>query len=565
MSVDLFTAQQNFQKPLIDPAQNLASKRDYTTSLKKNEFKSTQSERSERSEIKQSEQNEKFAQMMEDLKKKETEKNKAAPKEVTKESVDNIRNEISMAELEKSIFKTEQSTPLAFVLNAIEPENGGNAGGNIIDLADIGSLNEQIQKLIEAQAELNNGEGNTATNEAEISITTTASKEDIESIFALISSFYEDQQNGAKLSDNEQLASIIEKLQNIAKSDDDAELITISLSPEQLTQLQDIAKRYLKNEQVEQDKEALEALAANFSKLEPPTKQAKKDVEVTSLPVITEQANQPIKQEAANLTEKLNNNAQENNARYNAKYDARYDSRYSDSNNQALSEDSKAKESDFRSALKSADINGKTAINDNRLSSGERFLQSTNLLSGAHNLIDVNLNQNSNVNAAAQGIQTPLQSSLTNVITQSQNPTQAHPATQMVSATIQKAIKAGEETNIKLRLDPPELGRVEIKMSIDKNNKTKIVLTAEKPETYMLLKHDAQTLQNAMQNAGLNSEGNLEFNLASDNHDFNQNNHENKGNGKHANSNAPNEELIESTMDWQVDPRTGRMHYNVLV
>lgn len=160
------------------------------------------------------------------------------------------------------------------------------------------------------------------------------------------------------------------------------------------------------------------------------------------------------------------------------------------------------------------------------------------------------------------------QSNLTNPVVQTSHASQPHPATQTVAATIQRAAKEGQDTNIRIKLDPPELGRVEVKMSIDKNSKTKIVLMAEKPETLALLQKDAHVLERALQDSGLDGQGNLSFELSQGGQNFdNQNNrgggHDNGGNGYSDTEN--NEDVIETTMTWHVDPLTGSMRYNALV
>ncbi|MCK5375249.1 MAG: flagellar hook-length control protein FliK [Alphaproteobacteria bacterium] len=146
---------------------------------------------------------------------------------------------------------------------------------------------------------------------------------------------------------------------------------------------------------------------------------------------------------------------------------------------------------------------------------------------------------------------------------------QTHPASQMVSITMQKAIQNGESTTIKLQLNPPELGRVEVKMSIDKDNTAKIVLTAERAETHQMLQRDSQFLERAMSDAGLDAEGNLSFELASDEQAFEQKDSSGTSSDSTSSEDADTDDedsIIDqaSTMDWYVDPNTGRMHYSVL-
>lgn len=139
-----------------------------------------------------------------------------------------------------------------------------------------------------------------------------------------------------------------------------------------------------------------------------------------------------------------------------------------------------------------------------------------------------------------------------------------HPGTQMVAATLQRAGAAGESTTMTLQLDPPELGRVEIKMSFDKNSKIKAVLTAEKPETHTMLQRDSSVLERALQDAGLDTQDGLSFELAKEGYTFGQD--EGKGgHGKNTRAGATGEDdIIQTTMSWDVDPETGHMHYNIL-
>jgi len=155
---------------------------------------------------------------------------------------------------------------------------------------------------------------------------------------------------------------------------------------------------------------------------------------------------------------------------------------------------------------------------------------------------------------------------MTSVVTQSHGASQPHPGTQMVAATLQKGAASGEAKSIRIQLDPPELGRVEVRMEFGKDKTVKAVLTAEKPETFMMLQRDAQLLERALQEAGLEADGNsLSFELAQDNEGFNQDGrHDGSRNKTGKNGNEGEEEIIETTMTWQVDPDSGHMRYNIL-
>ena len=65
-----------------------------------------------------------------------------------------------------------------------------------------------------------------------------------------------------------------------------------------------------------------------------------------------------------------------------------------------------------------------------------------------------------------------------------------------------------------IRLDPPELGRVEVRLSIDATGKASAHLSADRPETLNLLQKDAPVLTRALREAGLDvSQDGLNFSL----------------------------------------------------
>jgi len=161
------------------------------------------------------------------------------------------------------------------------------------------------------------------------------------------------------------------------------------------------------------------------------------------------------------------------------------------------------------------------------------------------------------------------QGSLSALVNQAQSAAHPHPATQMVAATLTKGGKGGVDTNISLRLDPPGLGRVEVEMRFGKDKTMKAVVTAEKPETYMMLQRDAQVLERALQDAGLDADSGLSFELAQDGEFFDRHNqrgggHDQGGTGRGGQGDGEEMEIIESTMTWLVDPETGHTRYNIL-
>lgn len=156
---------------------------------------------------------------------------------------------------------------------------------------------------------------------------------------------------------------------------------------------------------------------------------------------------------------------------------------------------------------------------------------------------------------------------MTSVSTAAQSATYPHPATQAVAATISKNAAATEDKAFTIKLDPPELGRVEVKMAIDKNNAVKAHLIIEKPETFMMLQRDAQILERSLQGIGMDTgDGGISFELAQDNMFQNEGDRggERYQTGKGAAAIETITEEIETTMTWHVDPETGMQRYNIL-
>lgn len=157
-------------------------------------------------------------------------------------------------------------------------------------------------------------------------------------------------------------------------------------------------------------------------------------------------------------------------------------------------------------------------------------------------------------------------STLADLTTQAQTAARAHPATQAVAATLQRSVSKGGDQNIILRLDPAELGRVEVRLQFTKEKTLKASVIAEKPETHLLLQRDSHALEQALEDAGLDSENGLTFDLAEDGYDFDHNgSHDGSNGGAGGGENGEDEEIIiESSVDWHVDPRTGHISYNIL-
>ena len=101
-------------------------------------------------------------------------------------------------------------------------------------------------------------------------------------------------------------------------------------------------------------------------------------------------------------------------------------------------------------------------------------------------------------------------------------PTAAMTATQQTSAPvpvsglaveIAASVQSGK-THFEVRLDPADLGRIDVRIDVDRNGQVTSHLTVEKPETLSMLKQDAPQLQQALNDAGLKTgSGGLQFSL----------------------------------------------------
>jgi flagellar hook-length control protein FliK len=71
-----------------------------------------------------------------------------------------------------------------------------------------------------------------------------------------------------------------------------------------------------------------------------------------------------------------------------------------------------------------------------------------------------------------------------------------------------------DEKSFQIRLDPPELGRIDVQLNVDASGHVTTHLTVDRPETLNLLRQDASSLQRALESTGLKANsGGLEFSL----------------------------------------------------
>src|SRR6266513_6128890 len=70
------------------------------------------------------------------------------------------------------------------------------------------------------------------------------------------------------------------------------------------------------------------------------------------------------------------------------------------------------------------------------------------------------------------------------------------------------------KSHFEIRLDPAELGRIDVRIDVDRSGQVTSHLTVEKPETLSMLRQDAPQLQRQLDDAGFKTgNGGLQFSL----------------------------------------------------
>lgn len=149
-----------------------------------------------------------------------------------------------------------------------------------------------------------------------------------------------------------------------------------------------------------------------------------------------------------------------------------------------------------------------------------------------------------------------------------------HPTSQAVAQQISLMARnnANGNSEMRMKLDPPELGNLAISLKFGKDNSVKAHLTAERPETLAMLQRDSASLQKALQDAGLDvSQDSLSFDLQGQsngdtaNQNGNQNGFHDKANNIGMPSGENSENTIETHMTVFTDPQTGQKRVNMMV
>src|SRR5205085_4244671 len=78
---------------------------------------------------------------------------------------------------------------------------------------------------------------------------------------------------------------------------------------------------------------------------------------------------------------------------------------------------------------------------------------------------------------------------------------------------IAASAKSGK-SRFEIRLDPADLGRIDVRIDVDRNGQVTSHLTVERPETLSMLRQDANQLQRALADPGFKTDGSgLQFSL----------------------------------------------------
>jgi flagellar hook-length control protein FliK len=93
------------------------------------------------------------------------------------------------------------------------------------------------------------------------------------------------------------------------------------------------------------------------------------------------------------------------------------------------------------------------------------------------------------------------------------------PFAEQIAFNIRQAIDSGE-TQIRIQLQPQELGRVDVRLEMTEAGKVTALISAERQDTLDLLMKDSRSLEKALQEAGLDVDSNsLAFDLEQGNED----------------------------------------------
>lgn len=370
------------------------------------------------------------------------------------------------------------------------------------------------------------------------------------------------------------ISELIGKIESLTQKADPALLNTLDITPAEITNIQEIALQIKNGEQPSpEDLKVIENVLAGFVALVPPPVKSEIIIPQQSLKNSGKPASLELAQNSItsnDLAARLNNLVSNSNETSTIPLPFGADEAEGDVDFELVLKNASRKQY-AGNPLVAEDLGAKAANSNTAPPATPNILQAwpfggNGTLFGSATFNDQIAEQ---LGLSLNGQQSAAQGSLTSLVNQAHAAHHPHPATQTVAATIAKAGMNGQDTDISLRLDPPDLGRVDVRMTFGKDKIVKAVVTAEKPETFMMLQRDAQILERALQEIGLDTDGGLSFELAEHGLDFDQHNqrggnHENGRTGGIAGDDGEEMEIIQSTMTWHVDPESGHTRYNIL-
>ena len=135
----------------------------------------------------------------------------------------------------------------------------------------------------------------------------------------------------------------------------------------------------------------------------------------------------------------------------------------------------------------------------NAVKAGADLVQTLNVTAPAPQAHSAPLQSTAAANAVAAATPTPMQS----------------PPVPVAGLAVEIAAQSlAGKNRFEIRLDPPELGRIDVRLEIDNDGHVKSRLIVERSETLDMLRRDAPQLERALQQAGLKTADNaLEFSL----------------------------------------------------
>ena len=140
-------------------------------------------------------------------------------------------------------------------------------------------------------------------------------------------------------------------------------------------------------------------------------------------------------------------------------------------------------------------------------------------LAPAHSadLSAANLSANAGAPGLAFGVAAPQAGHAVTLAVQAQPAAMATPDLSAIATHIASKWNDGVH-QFDIRLDPVELGRIDVRLSVGSDGQTNAQLSAERPQTLNLLQSDSGTLVRTLRDAGIDMSGNnLSFSLKSDN------------------------------------------------